>query len=633
MIQRELQRLLNALETDEYKTAAQLANVLEVSEKTVRTRLKSLNDELKEYGAKVLSKARFGYKLSIIDEKKFHMLDKVEDTDKNYIPDSGKERNEYLLAYLVWHQEYIKADDLCDFLYISKPTLTKSLRSVEKILNRYDLEIERKPNYGMRLQGKELDIRRLYGDYFIKRNYRVEWNREHTEKELVKLAGDIRAMLTRYEIPLSETAFENFAECVYVACKRMKSGNYLQIEIEKLPETGIREKSFVKELADYIESQYKCKVSDEEKSYILLYLSGRRMVGNVVENDANFVIREELDRLALSMFDYIHREYHMDFRSDFEVRMTLNQHLVPLDIRLRFDIPLHNPMLEEIKSNYSLAYQISCETAQILSDHYHKEIADDEIGYLALIFELAIERKQIGEKSDILVVCSTGKGSSRLLKYKYEQEFGDYLNHIYVCDLIGLEKFDFSKVHYVFTTVPITKEIPVPIVEVGMFLGQDDVRKVTDILRKGPGGYLEEYFTEKRFFAHVKLETKEDVLEFMCEKIMEQEQVDADFYDMVLERESYIQMDYGNKIAIPHPNRIASEETFAYVLVLEHPVIWNQHPAQVILLTSVGRKEDKNRQKFYEATARFALDKNSIEKLICVPEYELLLQLLKDDGE
>ena len=633
MIRRELQQLLDALETEDYRTAAQLADELEVSEKTVRIRLKSLNDELKEYGAEVLSKARFGYKLSIIDEKKFDTLERAEETGENYIPDSGKERNEYLLAYLVWHQEYIKADDLCEFLYISKPTLTKSLRSVEKILKRYDLEIERKLNYGMKLRGKELDIRRLYADYFIKRNYLVELNREHTEKALVKLAEDIRRMLVRYEIPLSETAFENFAEYVYVACKRMKSGNYLQIAIEELPEIGIREKSFVKELADYIGKQYKCIVSEEEKSYILLYLSGRRMVGNVVENDANFVIREELDRLALSMLDYIHKEYHMDFRSDFDVRMSLNQHLVPLDIRMRFNIPLHNPMLDEIKVNYSLAYQISCETSQILCNHYHKEISEDEIGYLALIFELAIERKQTGEKSDILVVCSTGKGSSRLLKFKYEQEFGDYLNQIYVCDLIGLEKFDFTKVHYVFTTVPITKEIPVPIVEVGMFLGQDDVRKVTDILRKGPGGYLEEYFKPDRFFSHVKEETKEDVLEFLCNKIMEQEQVDEDFYDMVLEREAYIQMDYGNKIAIPHPNRIASEETFAYVAVLEHPIIWNQHPAQVILLTSVGRKEDKNRQKFYEATARFALDKHAIEKLIRVPEYELLLQILKDDGE
>ena len=73
------------------RTAAQLADVLEVSEKTVRIRLKSLNDELKEYGAEVLSKARFGYKLSVIDDKKFESLERAEENNQNYIPDSGKE--------------------------------------------------------------------------------------------------------------------------------------------------------------------------------------------------------------------------------------------------------------------------------------------------------------------------------------------------------------------------------------------------------------------------------------------------------------------------------------------------------------------------------------------------------------
>lgn len=631
MIRRELQRLLDILSTDEYRTAAQLADGLEVSEKTARLRIKSLNEELEEYGAEVVSKARFGYKLYITDQEKFNKYEReADEAAENFIPDTGEERSEYLLAYLIWQPGYVKAEELCDFLYISRPTLTKSLRSVEKILKRYTLEIERKPNYGMKLRGKELDIRRLICDYFIRRNCLTELSPAHMEKEMETLAQDIRKMLANYEIPLLETAFENFIEYVYVACKRMKRDNYLQMVMDDLPDMGIREKSFVKELTEYLGKKYKCIVTKEETSYILLYLSGRRIVGNVVENDTNFVIREHLDRMALEMFDYIQREYHMDFRNDFDVRMTLNQHLVPLDVRLKFNIPLHNPLLEEIKQNYGLAYQISCEASQVLKNYYQKDISEDEIGYLALIFELAIEKKQKNEKSDILVVCSTGKGSSRLLKYKYEREFSDYLNKIYVCDLIGLERFDFSKVDYVFTTVPITKEIPVPIVEVGMFLGQDDVQKVVKVLKKGPNGYLEEYYGKQRFFAHVKAKSKMDVLEFLCGKIQEQEEVDADFLDMVLERESYIQMDYGNMIAIPHPNRIASESTFAYIAVLEEPVMWNSHPAQVILLTSVGRKEDKNRQSFYESTARFALDKKAIETLIANPEYEQFFQFIKE---
>lgn len=628
MLRKGLQELLDMISTDDYCTAAQLAVALNISEKTARLRLKELDGELAKYGAKIVSKARFGYRLLIEDENTFKNLE--EEEKQSFLPETGQERSEYLLTYLMWHKEYVKSEDLCDFLYVSKTTLTRTIKSVENILERYGLSLERRPNYGIRMCGKESDIRRLVSDYYIKRNCLSEFNNSKTEKELLELASYVRELMGKYQIKLSETSFGNFVEYVYVAWKRMQHGFYLEMKIDHLPSIGEKEQAFAKELISTLEKEGQIIYTKDEEQYLLLYLAGKRMIGNVVENESNFVIHEQTDRLALKMLDFVNRSYNMNFYNNFDVRMTLNQHLVPFDIRIRFGIPLENPLLEEIKEQYSLAYQISSEAAQVLRDHYQKEISEDEIGYFALIFELAMEREQKENLSDILVVCSTGKGSSRLLKYKYEQEFSDYLDHIYVCDLLELNEFDFSKVQYVFTTVPITIEVPVPIVEVGVFLGMDDIRKVSDVLRKGTGDYLNAYYRPERFMAHVRKNSREEVLEYMCRVISRQEDVDEEFYDLVLERESYIQMDYGYNIAIPHPNRIASEETFAYVAVLEQPVVWHQNPVQVVLLTSVGRQEDKNRQKFYEATARFALKASSINKLIEEPQYEVLMKLLKE---
>ena len=291
MIRRELHKLMNLLRADEYRTASQLADALGVSEKTVRLRIKDLNEDLEKYGAVIESKARFGYRMQIEDQQQFEFLEKEENAEaEEYIPDNGKERSEYLLAYLVWHRDYIKAEELCDFLYISRTTLTKAIKDVEGILKRYDLEIERKPNYGMKIKGRELDIRRLVCDYFIRREYGVKLVGERAEKQLVELAGCIRKILVKYEIPISETAFETFVEYVFVACKRMCCDHYLKIAMDEIPETGIREKAFTNELSEYLGKKYKCIVTKEEKSYILLYLSGKRMVGNIVENDNNFVI-------------------------------------------------------------------------------------------------------------------------------------------------------------------------------------------------------------------------------------------------------------------------------------------------------------------------------------------------------
>lgn len=629
VLRKELQDLLGMLREDSFRTASHLAELLEVSEKTVRLRLKELDKELEAYGARVVSKARHGYQLLITDETKYQNISESE--SKNTIPETGKERNEYLLAHLVWYDGYIKSEDLCEFLYVSKTTLTKCLKSVETILKRYQLALERKPNYGIRLTGKEIDIRRLIGDCFVKGNFLEEAEKRHMEQEIIQLAGYIQKLQGKYEIHLSETSFENFVDYVYIAYKRMGRGRYLEMKISGLPEMGIKEKSFIRELIQVLEScSDGVSYTKAEESYLLLYLAGKRMIGNIVENDSNFVIREQTDRLAVLMLDTIQKTYNLDFRNNFEMRMTLNQHLVPFDIRMRFDIPLTNPLLEQIKEEYSFAYQISGEVASVLRKFYQKEISEDEIGYFALIFELALEKDKSRESFDILIVCSSGKSSSRLLKYKYQKEFSEYLNQIYVCDLLELEQFDFSKVDYIFTTVPITIEVPVPIVEVGVFLGEQDIKKINDVLRKGNGEYLRKYYCPERFLTNLEGETKEEVLEALCRVIAKQEEVDDDFYELVLEREAYVQMDYGNQIVIPHPNRIASEETFAYVAVLEHPVLWNSSPVQVIVLSSVGRKEDKDRQKFYDATARFALSRTAIEKLIEDKSYETLIELLQE---
>lgn len=630
MASARLQELLALLQQEEYRTAQQLADHLGISEKTVRIRMRELNDELEKNGARIVSKARFGYRLEIVDPERFEVYQRENEQESGQIPDNASERSDYLMAYLLFHPGYVKVEELCDFMYISKPTLSNCLKMVESILKRYHLSIERRPNYGIRIQGEEFDIRRLISDYFIKRNCLSGFDISHQDKELSRLADLVKALMNKYDVHLSEISFENFVNYTYISQRRIRSGYYLKLDKENLIEIGVKEQSFIRELIGSLEAKEGIRYTSDEENYLLLYLAGKRMIGNMVENDSNFVINERTDRLALEMLKLAAQEYHMNFYSNFEMRMTLNQHLVPFDVRMRYGIPLKNPMLQEIKEKYSLAYQMAYVASNVLREHYKKEIPEDEIGYFALIFALALEKGKADCRYDILVVCSTGKGSSRLLKYKYEQEFSDYLKNIYVCDLLGLENFDTAKVDYIFTTVPITREVSAPIIEVGVFLGTDDIQRVTDILRYGNnGGMIRRYYGEKRFIRNVPTGSKEDILAYICQIIKEQEQVDEDFYELVLERESFAQMDYGNYIAIPHPNRIASEESFAYVAVLKEPVIWNNLPVQVVLLTSIGRKEDRDRQRFYETTARFALDADSVSRLIRNPSYDVFIELLQ----
>lgn len=621
--------LVLLLHEGKYITAGDLALQMGVSEKTVRNAVRNLSKALAGSGIEVESKSRHGYRFVISDQQVFEKLvGEAEEIDTQHVsikemplPENNHDRVEFLLARLLYSRDYIKLDDLCDFLYVSRSTLSHSLSEAEAVLGQYDLSIDRRPNHGIRAVGREFDRRRLLADYFVKRPSSVA---DEPENELTHIAALAEKLLLKYDISLSENELENFIDYTYVALHRAGDGYQIEHFDGQIPEIGIKEQLFVKELLSVLGNERGETLSEDEHHYLEIYLAGKRMIGNVLENDRNFVIHEQTDRIALKILSVLASDYHMDLLNNFDLRMTLNQHLAPLDVRMRFNIPIKNPLLQDVKRDYPLAYQMGLVAGGVLADYYGKPISEDETGYLALIFQLVIEKESDKRKYNILIVCSTGKSTSRLLRYRFEQQFGGYLDKLYLCDLLGLSRFDFSKVDYVFTTVPITVSVSVPIVEVGSFLAENDIKKITETFRDGDRRLaIRHYFGPGRFLAHFPGETKDEILQSLCRIISLREKVDDNFYDLVLKRESFAQVDVGNAIALPHPNGIASEESFAYCVVTEHPVIWNDSPIRVIILVSMGRSDDDDemRQKFYEAVAEFTLNGDIIKALIDSPDY------------
>lgn len=625
-MQSQLKELLDMMSTDTYITAKDISSRFQISLKTVRNRIKDLRTELNNFGADIISKPRYGYQLKIIDPQIYSKIFQNQALD---IPENTQARENYILTYLLNHDEYIKVDDLGELLYITRNRISASLKKVEFLANRYYLRIERKPNYGIALRGNEFDKRRLICDYFLNVDEKQRTFYQNQNIELKHIADLVIPLLQEYELHLSETAFENFIGYLLIQRERIKQEFYIGDNGENLLSIGIKEIAFRNELVHVLEKSFHLSYSLYEQNYILLHIAGKRNVGNVNNNESNFVIKEEIDRLVMEMINAIYQEFQVDMRSNFDIRMGLNQHLVPFDIRMKYDIPFANPMIQDIKQNYSFAYRIALFIRPLLEKIYQKAIPEDEIGYFALIFQLAIEQKKSSQKRDILIICSTGKSSSRLLMYRYKHEFKDYIDHIYVCDSFEMNTFDYNKVDYVFTTIPINIEIPKPIVKINNFLENDDIQRIKKILEHNEDEIIKKYYCPERMILDLEASSKEDALQKICQIIVEKEGVDSSFLQSVLEREEIESTDFGNYIAIPHPKDVFLKDTFVYVAVLKEPILWSRNIVQLIILTAIGEEIDDSIQKFYELTSQFSLNKDAIQSFIANPTYEFFIQLMK----
>ncbi|WP_297285938.1 PRD domain-containing protein [uncultured Brachyspira sp.] len=616
-----IKELLSIISNESYITAEMLSKKLQISEKTVRTKIAELNKELENTGIRVVSKARYGYILECDSHKDISNIN-----FNAHIFNDFEYRLKYIFEHLINNNNtYIKSDNLINALDISKTTLTNTLKIIEDNIKYYNLKIERKPNYGIKLVGKEFDIRNCIIDYYLKQQI---YDKKYINKTIEDLVIDF---IKKNDIKLSEVNLENFILYISVSIERIKENKNISDYNDDniLKDVKKEELKLAKKLANILEKELDIKLNDIETIFIAIHIASK----SLLVNTENYIIQNKLDNVVQDMLDLIYGNLKIDLRDNLNLRLLLNHHMIPLDIRIRYNVLQKNPMLSDIKTNYSLAYLIASEANTVLKTYYNKEISDDEIGFLALLFQIALEENnEKRKKLNILIVCGSGKTTSKLLMHKYKKEFYDYIENIYTTDLIMLKDFDFSKVDYIFSTVPIVVQVPVPIVHIGLFLETNDIIKVKNVLDLSENDFLNNYYDKKLFSTNIEGNNREEIIKNICKNIKKYIDIPDNFYDLVMKRESLSETDFGNLVAIPHPFEIVTDKTFVFVAILEKPIIWYKNNVQVVFLVSISNERDDNLKKFYQYTVDFLLNEKNVIKLIENKSFENLMYLLKNSS-
>lgn len=622
MIQnKELIELLDHISEKAFITSEQLAERHQLGIRTIRKRIKELNGLLKGNGACIESKARYGYRIEINDKEAYQKFHNGIQKDNYEIPVAKEERIIYLLLYFLEQVEYCKADDLVEQLYISKGTLSADLKQIEQIVNSFAINMERRPNYGMRLNGDEFNVRRCIATYLY----------DSPQSELMKLSGIIFPYANTYGISFSEIAMDQFVKVLYVQIIRIKKSSLIQILAYEISYLNDNEKMFIQDLKNHIQENYKIQYTEEEEKYLALHFAGKRMIDGktIFKNHENFIIHSFVEKLVSEMLEQVYEKNGVDLRGNFQLIMSLSQHMVPLDIRIRYGIFMENPMLEIIKEKYLLGYNIAIQAVKVLNSYYNVSIAEDEIGLIALIFALSLEQieKKKGHKNfRVLIVCNSGKAMSQLLKVQFQQKFSEFIDEIYVSDIFSIETFDFSKIDYVFSTVPIQSQVPVPIQEISLFMDVSEQQSIQKFLENQSADDILRMYCEQHFFTGIKGTTREEVLVNICNKVYEVTSLKDGLFESVMRRELLSSTDYGNMVAIPHPDCTWTDQTYVFVSVLDNEILWNRYKVKVVFLILVAGCEEGQQKEFYEITTKFVTNKEAIQHLIEDSTYDMLVK-------
>ena len=463
------------LKQHEYLSANQLAEKYGVSTKTVYQDIDKLNDffdegELKSRIDKV---PRKGIKLSADEErKKIHSLLLVNKHESGVQDFSPEYRESELIKRLFINQEELDIYDFAEEMYVTESTVHRDIDKLEKNLGQFNLKIRIKHDQ-LFVDGDEWNIRKALQSYVIQvqslgREENIE--RFFLEKDIEICNEAISRLSQKYHHQFSE----EYSCLLLVEClifkKRTDHNNFLNERTSNLINdlNHLEVYFFSGELLESIINKSFSEISPyeiEAMAYSLL------AYGFSIQS-ADYI--QSIDHQVNELIQKVSNLLSLDLSKDNHLKLMLSNHISKMIFRLRNQIYITNPALEEIKKQYSSLFNVIWIAIRGLSKYYEINISNEELAFIVIHFQLAIEK--IVKPLNIVVICQNGIATSELIMSKLHKIF-DSDAKITNINARELDFYDLSNIDLIISTIALP-EVTVPVIEVSPILTKDEIESI-----------------------------------------------------------------------------------------------------------------------------------------------------------
>ena len=367
-------------------------------------------------------------------------------------------------------------------------------------LQGHNVQFETKKSEGVRLTGHEIPKRHLFVNVLLQNiapdNF-FDWLKDNNyrpnhfidllknfdyEEPLKVLYQKMQNVIRKRHLNISDKELQEFLVLIAIFIKRHSYIND-QEDILKLmiqDSNTDYEDHFRQDILKILEVDFKIQLYDNERDYFhwMIHLYVGRSHYELNQQISAF---QNLDHIS-SLINEIEKKFHFPFSEDKNLAENLLLHINMAMERIQSGITVTNPMLEDIYQSDPKLYEIVKESFRNIFQPI--KIPEDETGYIVIYFIASMDYLSKNSIS-VLVVCSTGIGSSKMLRSRLEREFSE----IDVKKIISLHKLhdeDLKQYDFIISTVPLdldeSKYLCVsPLLNDGE---KEKVRKQIDILNK-----------------------------------------------------------------------------------------------------------------------------------------------------
>lgn len=465
-------------------TAQELAEFANVSTKTIYRTIKKVN-EASDVGEIISAEVGKGFYL---DYDKF-LKRSIRKRQGDVIQGPLERRNNILLTLLFKSPKKVLIRDLFDEYYISSTVMNNDLVRMADFLMNYQLSLIRKGDR-ISIEGTEKHIRKAVNHLI---NANKVWEEDFfTQHEKIS-SYDINFITSLLEFVENELQTgiaypynNNIFSHIYILIKRVREGEILEDTWAEMldpdEEKLIEQYDWLYKVSQMVITKLNRYLNiilpESEIFYLFQYLISSRM-----EKEPMDLNKKSKEALEITDFFATEMSQLMGVKVDYQPnRCDLYDHIDPLLYRLKNEIIVKNDLLGYIKMEYSETFQQVLKVSRTVEVKYQlNKISEDEIGFLTLYF--VKYKEMIHSKKRVLIMCSSGVGTSELLKVKVRKAFPE----LEIVDVLSARKYSktpekYQNIDLILTTVNLTIEEKIPTILVNSVFTKQDEKRVKEIL-------------------------------------------------------------------------------------------------------------------------------------------------------
>lgn len=636
------ERLLSILlEKEDWMTSKQLAKLLEVTDRTIRSDIDAINKSMNP--PLVESNIRKGYRAAAVNmvslsDKRLPAADSVFPGTAE-IPQTPGARCIYMIQRMLFEIQWLNLLELQNQIYVSDYSLQNDLKRIRKMLEPYPgLKLVREKKR-ISIQGDERSKRKLYRDLLVAE---VQDNFLNLDRlaylyknfDLIEVKDIFVRVLEEYDYSIHEAMFAMLILHAGTSIERMSACHYVQMDETQAGLEDTIEYQISKTFFERVSRRLHIQVQEGEIGLFALVIMGRQ-ASNYASDHMRFEGRWLNSRkLAEGALDRLNEVFRVDFGRDEDLMAGLKMHFRGLVERTKNKVVLEDIFLEEIKEKYPLIFEMGVYVVAYLEEVLKVPVAEAESGFIALHLGAASERLNEASKYRVVMIFPYNQVFSEMCEKKVLDMFGDRMKIVKKFHYFEEEKVRQAEPDLILTTFPIQHKMEIPTLAISLFVDSDTEAGILQMLnsldkkkfRLEFSAHIGHLLRREHYYQDLDLKTPEEVISCLCKSLERAGVVDREFRDIVLSREQMAPTSFANALAIPHAFRAFATKSTIAVAQLRNPIQWGAFEVRLVMLFAINKADQRMIKIFFDWISDIISCQELLARLTAGCDYDTFIE-------